>query len=989
MMPEGTSVVRRAACLFAALGSLVVGGAASADVDVTVKESAGVGATQFPTTVVIPLPEGQFADTSGFSLGVPAQFEVLERWVHKDNSIRHVAAHFQASVPAGGQAVYTFTTGGANPAPPQPVQLTTSGSTITVTTGPLRFVVNAASFKIFDAVWYDVDGDGQYESGEELIVPSASNGARLDACDTPSSAACTSTPQPDSGLTPDSVTIEESGPLRAVIRLERYTRYAGIDNMTHGYVVRIYAYAGSPRVKVDYQLVNAATADHGNTLRGGKWSDPFYFDALSLDFALQLGSAINVRTGIASGVDTRALDANGVELAYTLHDRYALRQAGGATTFSTCTDAATNGTNDCDTAGFMDISDGRFGVQVAMRNMWELWPSGFEINGGKRLQVQLFPDWAGNWHDGAARSVYWLDDMQAVVKEVLFNFHGPTPSDAELNATARTFDRYPVPTLPASYYRATAVTMDLDGLMPGGLNPDSESSRLETNSTSSMDETQADGYTMSWRHWHADDRGRLYDNEVGGEGPISGEEFYASGSPADYWDAERWTWGDINTRPIWMGKDYTHGGDWSALRLEQDPYGNGTPHQLHWRDDGDPSGHGGSYPIAGSGRYAEARDWQHAWFYHVPDWYWASANPWVKDWMTWMGEFTRRVFVADAEGDVQSQRGIGHATWRQWQSYRITGNTALLDEIADWFARERRPELSPRCGTDVVPGYPYSTASLETAFMLRALQSTLREFRGSDWQRWASTFLLASAHEEWIQWYGRYGYRNLEQDCQVHAGSSGTAHGAPDPVAHYYWITGKSRFKTFNDTYANSGISGSRPYVTSTPEGRLFVVDTGASGYGDNLWDGRYEGRAYFFVDDEARPDAVPPAAVTDLSASLASQTLTATFTRPSGSPSYYLLVWAALPIEECTANCTADPEATNTTGYRNWWAAMPAAAADTTACNGATCTLQIPGVTAAPAYAAVFSFDAANNMSARSNVAVSTAGQPTVPPPPQQLRVN
>jgi hypothetical protein len=45
--------------------------------------------------------------------------------------------------------------------------------------------------------------------------------------------------------------------------------------------------------------------------------------------------------------------------------------------------------------------------------------------------------------------------------------------------------------------------------------------------------------------------------------------------------------------------------------------------------------------------------------------------------------------------------------------------------------------------------------------------------------------------------------------------------------------------------------------------------------------------------------------------------------------------------------------------------------------------------VTAAPAYAAVFSFDAANNMSARSNVAVSTAGQPTVPPPPQQLRVN
>ncbi len=548
-----------------ALGLASGGGTqAATTVDVTVKETAGVGADQYPTTVVIPLPVGQYQDTSGFSLGVPAQFEVLERWATKDNSIRHVAAHFQATTPPGGQAIYTFRTDSVNPAPPQPVELSSAGSAITVTTGPLRFVVDSAAFNILDTVWYDLNQDGSYDNGERIILPSSNHGARVVACDnvgTNNNCSVTET-QNDSALPPDLVTIEESGPMRAVIRLERFTRYNGADDHKHGYVVRIYAYAGKPYVKLDYQVINAATPDSYNTLNGGKWAGPWYFESLGLQWNLQLSGAGTVRTGLAgSAVDTRALGTSGVEFAYTRHDNYALRTANGSANYATCTDGATDATNDCDTAGFMDVTDGNWGVQVAMRNMWELWPAGFQATDptNHTLEVQLFPDWSGNWHNGAQQAQYWLDDMQAVYKEVLLHFHGPVPSDASLTALARTFDRYPVPTLPLAHYRSTAVTLDLGGHIPLSVDPD-PSAPLEVNwqggPNNDMLESSG-GYRMGWRRWYGDDAERIADAETGGVGPVSAEEFVISASPQDYWRAERWVVGDLNTRPIWMGKDYS------------------------------------------------------------------------------------------------------------------------------------------------------------------------------------------------------------------------------------------------------------------------------------------------------------------------------------------------------------------------------------------------------------------------------------------------
>ena len=45
--------------------------------------------------------------------------------------------------------------------------------------------------------------------------------------------------------------------MRAVIRAEAVTLYDNTENHTHGYAVRIYAYANKPFIKIDYQLQNS------------------------------------------------------------------------------------------------------------------------------------------------------------------------------------------------------------------------------------------------------------------------------------------------------------------------------------------------------------------------------------------------------------------------------------------------------------------------------------------------------------------------------------------------------------------------------------------------------------------------------------------------------------------------------------------------------------------------------------------------------------
>ena len=98
------------------------------DVPITVRETAGVGTSAYPVSVVVPLEKGRFQSTEALHLvdeagtPVPAQVQVLNRHWASDGSLRHVQVHFLASVapftsPGTGQTVFFLRDGGTSPPP--------------------------------------------------------------------------------------------------------------------------------------------------------------------------------------------------------------------------------------------------------------------------------------------------------------------------------------------------------------------------------------------------------------------------------------------------------------------------------------------------------------------------------------------------------------------------------------------------------------------------------------------------------------------------------------------------------------------------------------------------------------------------------------------------------------------------------------------------------------------------------------------------------
>lgn len=133
---------------------------ASLSVPITVKECAGVGITNYPVSVVVPLSKGAYTNTTTFRLvdagsdQVPAQFEVLNRWWGSDGSLRHLLIHFQTSLPpftdsATGTSMYYLRDDGlGNAGTKTALEVTNLTGAIRITTGPLRFTVNTNSFNL-------------------------------------------------------------------------------------------------------------------------------------------------------------------------------------------------------------------------------------------------------------------------------------------------------------------------------------------------------------------------------------------------------------------------------------------------------------------------------------------------------------------------------------------------------------------------------------------------------------------------------------------------------------------------------------------------------------------------------------------------------------------------------------------------------------------------------------------------------------------------
>ncbi len=896
------------------------------------KENAGTGASEYPVSAVVPLPRGEYFDPAALAIvGTPSQVEAMNRW--PDESLRHVLVHFQASVDSFGSATFTVAED-APVIPTTPVSVAESGAEITVTTGPLRFTVSKTHFSLLDTVWRDANGDGAFDDGERIVLSNAQNGGVF-APRTGAGGVQYDTER--SGL---DVRIEERGPMRAVIRVEAPADFESVTHHTHGFAARIYAYANKPYVKIDYQLQNSAK----NVARS--W--PLYFESMDLDFRLNLSGAQSVRFGCGNGSVFRLDDGSGGYLAQESHNRFRIYTAPATAVYDSGTMASGTGPE-----GFVDVSTSTKGVMAAVRNFWQMWPNGLAVDAGHRLSLQLFPEWSAQWINAAGgdtgpghlseTGLYWVDDMQHVYKEAWLYFHGPDAPDAELAALARTFQAYPTVTPATAWFQETRATLDLGGVVPPDVAiPSVEDRRAPIYHTEGIDpadwcDPASPYYGAGCVNFHDPESGYRSNPSTPGGWPYSAAHMVATLCPGDYFEAEAHAQGELNLRPEWMAQ-YRHDTDWVLLRLTENPYDGG-----RWRIF---EGHGVSKfaaaPIPNTvfdmPAYG-ARDDQHGWFYHVAEYYLLSGNPWIRDWYEFVAEFRRvRLERLDPYPDTCS-RATGHALNHVVQAYRVTGDTAILARLAEHVRTYLRPEQDPYYGDQREAVEP-SGGGFQTGYLMRAIVDYLEEVRFVDAQAYAEGFNYLSGLMEWNLNFGHFPYYFNAREGG-HGQSSGTGLTLVDPQAWYYWHTGKQAYLDQLEAFLSTGIDGGE-----TPYGQF------------GWWGGQWEGRYYLFVKYTPRDDVTPPPPVGDLVATRSSGGIDLAWTAPADAVRYHV-VWSTKPISAVT---TTDPAKTN------WWAAQavgPALAPT----PGARQTLHVSTGEATPVYAALFTFDASDNMSAMSNV--------------------
>jgi hypothetical protein len=751
-------------------------GVRSADTAITVKETAGVGATDHPVQVVIPVAEGERQNLDGLRVedaaggGVPAQFSVLNRYWGRDNSIRHILATFQADVgpytgPGTGTAQYRLTTG-SNPAPSSPVSVSSTSAAVTMTTGSTAVTIARNPVTV-------TTPDGQlvpvFRDADNVVRPT------FDRSDV-------------------TIEVEEAGPVRARVKLSAPTLTLGDGSIRHGWAMRLTLGAGASVLEVETQLRNAAL---DSVLSG-----PLYFQS----FELQLDT-----TGSAATVSRRAEPT--------------------ATASVPPIGAVTSGTAGVGTPRFA-----------------QTWPNGVANRAGGLLVAELFPSWSENqvlaeqsfdlYNDPLAANgtgLYWLEDMQAVIKTTVIDF--AATDQAAINRSLALAEHPPVAVLPLDRYRSARATLDLGGAMAADLQrpTDPDTSRTVDypyRTVSSWISPAGGTFFTGWDEFLHDPQ-RKRDPRTAGGWPSYHGDFIVTGNPADYFIALDRARGELNVANQWLpGYDYDQ--DQATLGLTENPYAGPS-----WRRF---DGHNNPqlrFPYrSGTFQDGKPRDDQHGWFYHVEIAYWLTADPWIKDWYEFVAEFRQ---VRLAQGDPfpdYSARAVGHALSHAMQAYRVTGDPDLLADFADFVDDHVATQLHPVTGAYVPQPdqnlWPQAQSdSWQSGYLLRAIISYLEELPGGAVQsRDPVAFDVIETVVGWNVAIGNFSFR-IPSAQTTPASSDGAGLTMVDPQIWYANVAGDAAAADHVLDYLDGGIGGGGPYGDfdgwgGTFEGRLELADPAA-----------------------------------------------------------------------------------------------------------------------------------------------------------------
>lgn len=377
----------------------------------------------YPVTSGVPFPKGAVGSDLNLRLldgageEVPLQALTLARW--GDGSVKWALLDFQAR--EGGRYALEYGRTVRRRAFPAALSVTENAAGVTVVTGPLKLHVSRERYSFPGEIWFDENGDGAFDDSERISAPDQPGAFIVEDLEGNAYS---------SAARPDEVVVEESGPLRAVVRIRG--GHHRKDRRLFAYTTRLHLYAGQPYLRAAHTFENDAAGEF-TTIR-----------SLALEWPL---------AGRGAG--------EAVRISQLHDDRYRLERPTGIT-----------GGKRSD--GIVHWTDGRRTVTLALRDFWQNYPKeiaagaeGFRLALCPRLEPETYADARGTVDEH--RLYYFFRDGGYKLRQGISKTHdiwialtpgrqAATPPLTPLRALA-----------PAEWYAASKAFGELAPVRPRGI----------------------------------------------------------------------------------------------------------------------------------------------------------------------------------------------------------------------------------------------------------------------------------------------------------------------------------------------------------------------------------------------------------------------------------------------------------------------------------------------------------------------------------------
>lgn len=389
---------------------LLSAAAFSLNLPLRVVEDQGMARADFPVTMGVPMPQGAFykEDMDTFALfdargnRLPAEFLPINLW-EDTASVRWVLVNARLSIGAGETAFVHLTDRGRELPGGVLQQLASkNGNTVTVITGPLKFIVKGDNFNCIDSAWVDESGYGRFDAAH-LAVGGGSDGFVLNL---------NSVVNRTSASGAGTIEIEENNRERAVICVKG-SYQADVKHWT-----RIYAYHNKTYVRIVHTLIKEGVGTN------------YFTYANLMRCALEIKAAFNGNLNAVipgqSGVSTFAL-TDSASIHQKDCDKYYIYNGAQIADSGL---GLTNGTpvKPFIRTGWADLNNGTLGLSGGVRYFWEMYPKAVEVKAPGVLSLCLYKR-------GTPTPERLFPGM-ARTSELFLNFHQGTDTTSSVEANA-------------------------------------------------------------------------------------------------------------------------------------------------------------------------------------------------------------------------------------------------------------------------------------------------------------------------------------------------------------------------------------------------------------------------------------------------------------------------------------------------------------------------------------------------------------------------